>query len=67
MSVRKLNIPSLGFEVVVIGASDGTNKVIADMIEKKVAVELDEEESCSICACVGCSEDQCCDHEGVGQ
>lgn len=39
MSTRKLNIPALGFEVVVVGASDSTNKVIADMLEKKIATE----------------------------
>lgn len=65
MSVRKLNIPSLGFEVVVIGANKATNDVISEMLEKKIAVEL--EEPCQVCACVGCSGDQCCDHEGVGQ
>jgi hypothetical protein len=39
MSTRKLNIPALGFEVVVVGASAKTNKVIADMLEKKIATE----------------------------
>jgi hypothetical protein len=42
MSTRKLNIPALGFEVIVVGASDSTNKVVADMLEKKVATELTE-------------------------
>lgn len=39
MSSRKLNIPSLGFDVVVIGASKKTNDVIADLLEKKIATE----------------------------
>ena len=48
MSTRKLNIPALGFEVVVIGASDSTNKVIADMLEKKIAEEA-EDNPCKQC------------------
>jgi hypothetical protein len=44
MSTRRLNIPGLGFEVVVVGASEKTNKVIADMLEKKIAEEIEEED-----------------------
>ena len=39
MNGRKLNITSLGFDVVVVGASEKTNKVIADLLEKKIATE----------------------------
>jgi len=39
MSTRKLNIPSLGFEVVVVGASAKTNELIAGMLEKKIVTE----------------------------
>jgi hypothetical protein len=47
---RKLNITSLGFDVVVIGASDKTNKVIADLLEKKIATEeVGEPEECKHC------------------
>lgn len=67
MSVRKLNIPGMGFEVVVIGASKSTNDLISEMLEKKIAEEIIEEQPCLVCACVGCSGDQCCDHEEVGQ
>lgn len=52
MSTRKLNIPALGFEVVVVGASDSTNKVIADMLEKKIAEEVvddEEPQGCKHC------------------
>jgi hypothetical protein len=45
MSTRKLNVPALGFEIVVIGASDKTNKAIAEALEKKVVVELDIEKT----------------------
>lgn len=44
MSTRRLNIPALGFEVVVVGASAKTNKLIGDLLEKKVAEEIVEEE-----------------------
>lgn len=54
MSTRKLNIPALGFEVVVVGASDSTNKVIADMLEKKVAEEILEEEDQEPQGCKHC-------------
>lgn len=57
MSTRKLNIPALGFEVIVVGASDSTNKVIADMLEKKIATEEPQEvwgRTMGYCAwCVG--------------
>jgi hypothetical protein len=42
MSTRKLNVPALGFEIVVIGASDKTNKAIAEALEKKVVVEVED-------------------------
>ena len=45
MSTRKLNVPALGFDIVVIGASDKTNKAIAEALEKKVVVELDNEKT----------------------
>ena len=45
MSTRKLNVPALGFDIVVIGASDKTNKAIAEALEKKVVVELDTEKT----------------------
>jgi hypothetical protein len=48
MSTRKLNVPELGFEIVVIGASDKTNKAIADALEKKV-VEEAEDNPCKEC------------------
>lgn len=41
--VRTLNIPSLGFEVVVIGASQKTNNLIGEMLEKKLAEEITPE------------------------
>lgn len=43
MSARKLNVPALGFDIVVIGASDKTNKAIAKALEKKVVVEIEYE------------------------
>ena len=50
MSSRKLNITSLGFDVVVVGASDKTNKVIADLLEKKIVTEqVDEPQECKHC------------------
>jgi len=52
MSTRKLNVPSLGFEVVVVGASDGTNELIAQMLEKKIVEEVTEDEEpqgCPVC------------------
>jgi hypothetical protein len=45
MSTRKLNVPALGFEIVVIGASDKTNKAIAEALEKKVVVEMEVTET----------------------
>ena len=48
MSTRKLNVPALGFDIVVIGASDKTNKAIADALEKKV-VEEAEDNPCKEC------------------
>jgi hypothetical protein len=38
--VRTLNIPALGFEVVVIGADAKTNATIEDMLNKKLAEEV---------------------------
>ncbi len=50
MSTRRLNIPGLGFEVVVVGASAKTNELIGDLLEKKIAEEIVEEEKlCSQC------------------
>lgn len=43
MSTRKLNVPALGFDIVVIGSSDKTNKAIAEALEKKVVVEIEYE------------------------
>lgn len=43
MSTRKLNVPALGFDIVVIGASEKTNKAIAEALEKKVVVEMEIE------------------------
>lgn len=63
MSTRRLNIPDLGFEVVVVGANKATNDQIAELLEKKIAEEIVD---CELCACVGCSEGNCCDHEVQG-
>ena len=63
MSTRKLNIPGLGFEVVVFGASDSTNKVIADMLEKKIAEEIVEDEEPQGCKHCG-NVDHTCTCEG---
>lgn len=41
---RTLNIPSLGFEVVVIGASQKTTDLIGELLEKKVVEEIEPEE-----------------------
>lgn len=43
MPDRVLNIPALGFEVVVIGADAKTNQLIGEMLEKKLAVEVEPE------------------------
>jgi hypothetical protein len=50
--VRTLNIPALGFEVVVIGADAKTNATIEDMLNKKLAEEVvgdDEPKECKWC------------------
>jgi hypothetical protein len=44
MPNRVLKIPSLGFDVVVMSASDKTNALIGEMLEKKLVTELAEEE-----------------------
>jgi len=54
MSTRRLNIPGLGFEVVVVGASAKTNELIGDLLEKKIAEEIVEEDQ----------EPQGCEHCG---
>lgn len=38
--VRTLNIPSLGFEVVVMSGSQKTTDLISELLEKKVVEEI---------------------------
>lgn len=38
--VRTLNIPSLGFDVVVMGATKKTTDLISDLLEKKIVKEV---------------------------
>jgi len=38
--VRTLNIPSLGFEVVVMGANQKTTDLIGELLEKKIVKEV---------------------------
>ena len=61
MSTRRLNIPALGFDVIVVGSNGRADKIIAEMVEKGDAIE----ECLNDCACVGCSEGECCDHGEV--
>jgi hypothetical protein len=65
VSTRKLNIPALGFEVVVVGASTKTNELIGDLLEKKIAEEIvedDEPQGCRYCSKI----DGCACTGGVG-